>query len=69
MIYSITGLVQVARELNRGQYNLDLTVTDGKFNDRKLLTIEVEKSDNSGKIKIPLFYFEDIIFGKKIMEV
>ena len=61
-IHPQTGLVQVAgKELQRGQYNLDLTVTDGKFNDRKLLTIDVEKSDNSGLAFAKQKYFASVL--------
>lgn len=50
-IDSVSGLISVAKAgstVGRRQYNLDVGVTDGKFNDRKLITINVEKSDNSG---------------------
>jgi hypothetical protein len=61
-IHPQTGLVQVAgKELQRGQYNLDLTVTDGKFNDRKLLTIDIEKSDNSGLAFAKQKYFASVL--------
>ena len=60
-IHPKTGLVQVAKELSRGQYNLDLTVTDGQFNDRKLLTVNVEHSDNSGLAFAKTRYFASVL--------
>ena len=35
-------------KVNHQQYNLDVSVTDGKYNDRKLITINVEDADNAG---------------------
>ena len=47
----MTWFDTVAKESSRTervQFNLDVAVTDGKYNDPKLLTINVDKSDNSG---------------------
>ena len=46
-----SGWIHVAKSdltAGRGQYNLDVSVTDGKYNDRKLITINVEPADNAG---------------------
>ncbi len=58
-----TGVIKVAKEATsaRSQYNLDITVTDGKFNDRKLLTVNVEKSDNSGLAFAKERYFASVL--------
>ena len=59
-----TGWIFVAKESSRvaqGQYDLDVSVTDGKFNDRKLVTINVEKSDNAGLAFAKSRYFASVL--------
>ena len=50
-IDSRSGWIHVANsgvKVGRQQYNLDVSVTDGKYNDRKLITINVKQADNAG---------------------
>ena len=59
-----SGWIQMAKEatrVNQGQYHLDLTVTDGKYHDRKLLKINVDKSDNSGLAFAKSRYFASVL--------
>ena len=59
-----SGWIQMAKESTRvsqGQYHLDLSVTDGKYHDRKLLKVNVEKSDNSGLAFAKSRYFASVL--------